>query len=94
MARRAVPDPLAPGALSETPIRDAIGKIGDPRDDIEDETVTLTVDADSRDVGVTLEADKDFGKPGGWSGGIAGGWRKSIGGFVQAIVQWRGKASE
>lgn len=73
----------------QTPIADALKKIDIP--DVEDDALTVKAEADAHDVAVSVEADKDLGQPGGWSGEAVGGWRKSIGWFAQGVLRWRGK---
>lgn len=75
--------------MSDRPIHDALKKIDVPA--IEDNSVTLKAEADQHDQAVSIEADKDFGKPGGWSGEAEGGWRKSVGWFARGVLKWRGK---
>lgn len=75
--------------MSDTPLADALKKVEIP--DVPPETVTLAVDASKDDVGVSLQANKDLGKPGGWAGGGEAGYWKSVGWRVRGWLTWKGK---
>lgn len=69
--------------MSETPLRDAIDQVGKRGDGLE-----LQVHKDGDDAGVGLEGHRDFGKPGGWSGGGAVAWLKDKGLSVLGVLRW------
>ncbi len=69
------------------PIADALSKpIVIP--DLED-GLTVAVEATEADLGASISADVDVGKPGGWSVGAQGGWWQSTGAIVKGWLQWR-----
>lgn len=75
--------------MSDKPISDAIAKFDIPH--VPAETVTLGVEAKPHDVGVTVSANKDIGKPGGWAAGTAASWWKSTGLALKGWLTWSGK---
>jgi hypothetical protein len=78
--------------LAHTPIADALSKpIVLP--DVPKQTVTVTGEWEqqTKDYGVSVEADVDIGKPGGWSTGGKGGYWKDKGAAVMGWLQWKGK---
>jgi hypothetical protein len=85
-----VPAHLKVGSL--TPLADALSKpIVLP--DVPKQTVTVTGEWEqqTKDYGVSVEADVDIGKPGGWSTGGKGGYWKDKGAAVMGWFQWKGK---
>jgi hypothetical protein len=75
-----------------TPLADALSKpIVLP--DVPKQTVTVTGEWEqqTKDYGVSVEADVDIGKPGGWSTGGKGGYWKDKGAAVMGWFQWKGK---
>jgi hypothetical protein len=77
--------------VSDSPIRDAISK---PIDipDLPANEVTVAVEAkQGGDVGATVGANVDVGKPGGWSMGAAAEWWRSTGASVKGWFTWKGK---
>jgi hypothetical protein len=75
-----------------TPLADALSKpIVLP--DVPKQTVTVKGEWEqqTKDYGVSVEADVDIGKPGGWSTGGKGGWWKDKGAAVMGWLQWKGK---
>jgi hypothetical protein len=74
----------------DTPIADALSKtIVIP--DVEDESLNLAVEKTTDDLGATFSASKDFGQPGGWSGGASASYWKSAGAVVKGWLSWKGK---
>jgi hypothetical protein len=85
-----VPAHLKVGSL--TPLADALSKpIVLP--DVPKQTVTVKGEWEqqTKDYGVSVEADVDIGKPGGWSTGGKGGYWKDKGAAVMGWFQWKGK---
>lgn len=74
--------------MSENPISDALAKLKD----IPDETLKAGVVVEGGDVGAAVEAKKDFGNPGGWSGSLSAAWWKAKGYELAAWIGWSGKA--
>jgi len=67
----------------DTPLRDAIERIGDQPG----QSVTVDVLVTPDDQGVSAQVDKDLGK-GWWFGAQGGYWRKA-GGYVAARLGWK-----
>jgi hypothetical protein len=78
--------------ILNTPLADALSKpIVLP--DVPKQTVTVKGEWEqqTKDYGVSVEADVDIGKPGGWSTGGKGGYWKDKGAAVMGWFQWKGK---
>jgi hypothetical protein len=75
--------------MTDTPIRDALKRI----DDLPDNEVRIggvvTGQGEGIDAGAVLEADHDFGKPGGWKAGGEASWFKKAGWKVAGMLSWR-----
>ena len=74
--------------MSEGKIRDALSKPIDV--DVPEETVRIAVEV-GEDKGASIAFNKDFGKPGGWSGEAEVGWWQSMGASVKGVLSWKGK---
>lgn len=74
--------------MSDTPIRDALTKpIEIP--DLPDNEIVLAGQVTKDDAGVTLQAETDPGKPGGFFAGAYVQWWKSQGYKAMAWVGWK-----
>lgn len=72
---------------SRTPLADALSKpivIPDPEDGI-----TVAVQAQQGQLGASVQADVDVGKPGGWSMGAMASWVQHAGYTALGWVTWR-----
>jgi hypothetical protein len=58
--------------------------IPDPEDGL-----TIAVEGKEGEVGASVEADIDFGKPGGWSGGGKASWATTVGAAAMGWIKWR-----
>jgi hypothetical protein len=68
------------------PIRSAIEKLEDlPRDQVQAGVAAKA----GGDVGAFVEAQKDIGRPGGWTLAAAGEWMRRAGWSAAGVLRWK-----
>ncbi len=76
-----------------TPIADSFTAIPIPTD-IPPDTITIAGQAKTDgDTGVTVNADVDVGKPGGWDVGVQASWWQRAGASIMGWARWSKKKS-
>lgn len=73
--------------MTDTPIADSLKNL----DALPVDEFSAGVAVDKDDVGATIEGNRDFGKPGGWSASVSASWWKAKGYVAAAKVLWKGK---
>lgn len=72
--------------MPETPIRDSLKDLERlPRDEV---VIGVVAEQDG-DTGAMIDAQKDIGKPGGWTLAAAGRWMKDAGWSAAGLLRWR-----